>query len=167
MGVSRREAIVGIVLAWTFAPSAARALLPAKQPEILKLDVADVGGFDPIVRRDTEGRISRHNLSMRTTDPVTERMIGTLEGIRRLTLAELSVRWESPSGPQSLTMCDAYLLEFSYVSLFQQGRGLNFDEFAIAVESTHGSLRRSEAKQTLVADYQITPRGVQWKRYSA
>jgi hypothetical protein len=167
--LNRRKAIVGMALASIFAPTGARALLPAaSQPFILGLDVFDVGGFDPIVRRDADGNIARHNLVFRTRPEATQRGIALFDDITRVLLAELTLRWEPSAGPQSLTMYDARVLEYSYVALHEQGRGQNYDEFIVAVESTHGTLRRREAQQTLVADYRITAQGgVVWNRYTA
>lgn len=165
--LSRRKAIAGIALACTVAPDAARALLPGEVPPTIAWDVEDVGGFDPLVRKDADGRITRHNLSFRTAERETVRMLANLDDILRLTVPEFTVRWMTPSGPQVLTMFNAYLIEYSYVPLGQQGRGLPVTEYLLAVDSTHGTLRRNEATQTLVADYSITPRGVVWKRYTA
>lgn len=167
--LSRRKALIGISLAWVFAPTVARGLLPApSQPFIFALDVFDVGGFDPIVRRDAQGNIARHNLIFRTVPLATQREAAFMDDIVAVAVAELSVRWEPSAGPQSLTMFNARVLDFSFINLAQQGRGQNYDEFTVAVESTHGTLRRREAQQTLVADYRITPQGgVVWKRYSA
>jgi hypothetical protein len=165
---SRRQTLAGIALAPVFASGAARALLPAGAASVIAVDVEDVGGFDPIVRRNAEGVIVRHNLSFRMRDSETQRMVAHLEDMLRVTVAEFSVRWQTPSGPQSLRMFDAYLLQFNYVSLWQGGRGQPYDEFAVAIESTHGTLRRQEAQQTLVADYRVTANGdVLWNRYSA
>ena len=141
--------------------------MPGEAPPTVAWDVDDVGGFDPLVRKDTDGRITRHNLSFRTGERDTGRMLANLDNVMRVALPEITVRWVTPSGPQILTMFNAYVLEYTYVSLGQQGRGLPVTEYLLAVESTHGTLRRNEATQTLVADYSITPRGVVWKRYTA
>lgn len=163
---SRRQ-MSAMGLAWALAPAAARAVLPNGAASTLSFNVADVGGFDPIVRRNADGGVARPNLGLRIDDSETQRFIGPLEDMRRITVAEFSVRWETPSGPQSLRMFDAFLLSFTYVSLFQGGRGQPFDEFAVAIESTHGSLRRQEAQQTLVADYRVISSGVVvWNRYN-
>jgi hypothetical protein len=156
-----------MALACAFAPAAARAALPNGAASVIAFEVNDVGGFDPIVRRTADGGIARHNLSVRMNDSESQRFIGALEDMRRVTIAEFALRWETPSGPQSLRMFDAFLLQFSYVALWQGGRGQPFDEFAIAIESTHGSLRRQEAQQVLVADYRVTNNGgVVWSRYN-
>ena len=163
---SRRQ-LSAMALAWTFAPAAARAALPNGAQSVITFDVNDVGGFDPIVRRNAAGGIARHNLAIRVSDSESLRFVGFLEDMLRVTIAEFTVRWETPSGPQSLRMFDALMLQFTYVSLWQGGRGQPYDEFAIAIESTHGSLRRQEAQQTLVADYRVTSSGgVIWNRYN-
>jgi hypothetical protein len=163
---SRRQ-VSAMGLAWALAPAAARAALPNGAASVLAFDVADVGGFDPIVRRNADGSIARHNLGLRVGESDTQRFVGMLEDMVRVTVAEFTVRWETPSGPQTLRMFDAFLLSFTYVSLWQGGRGQPFDEFAIAIESTHGSLRRQEAQQILVADYRVTTSGgVIWNRYN-
>ncbi|MBM3507201.1 MAG: hypothetical protein FJX64_05670 [Alphaproteobacteria bacterium] len=146
------------------APAAARAVLPAGPASVINLDVDDVGGFDPIVRRNAGGGVARHNLSFRTTQRDAERIRSLLTDMRNQTVAEFGLRWATPSGPQTLRMFNAYLLQFTYVDLWEGGRGRPYEEFAVAIESTHGSLRRSEAQQTLVADYKVTPRGVEWIR---
>jgi hypothetical protein len=163
---SRRQ-MSAMALAWGFAPAAARAALPAGGASVIAFDVNDVGGFDPIVRLNADGTIARHNLAVRIRDSEEQRLIGTLEDMRRVSIAEFFLRWDTPLGPQSLRMFDAFLLQFTYVSLWQGGRGQPFDEFAIAIESTHGTLRRQEAQQTLVADYRVTNNGgVIWNRYN-
>lgn len=164
---SRRDVFLGIGLT-TLVPGMARAVLPTGAPERYALDVFDVGGFDPVVRRDADGRITRHNLVFRTLALETPRTSRLLDDVSGSMLGELAFRWETGMGPQSLVMFSARLADWRYVALAQQGRGQNYDEFLIAVESTHGSLRRREAQQTLVADYRITPSGgVLWNRYTA
>lgn len=164
---SRRDAFLGIGLT-ILVPGVARAVLPIGAPERYTLDVFDVGGFDPIVRRDAEGRITRHNLVFRTLAHDTPRTTRLLDDISGSVLGDLTFRWETGMGPQSLVMFSAKVVDWQYVALAQQGRGQNYDEFLIAVESTHGTLRRREAQQTLVADYRITPSGgVLWNRYTA
>ena len=164
---SRRDAMLGVGLT-ILVPGTARAVLPLGAPERYSLNVFDVGGFEPIVRRDADGRITRHNLVFRTLAFDTPRTSKLLDEFLGSVLGELSFRWEPSAGPQSLTMFGAKTVDWQYVALAQQGRGQNYDEFLIAVESTHGTLRRREAQATLVADYRITPNvGVLWNRYTA
>ena len=82
-------------------------------------------------------------------------------------VGEFSLSWVPSAGLRSLMMYDARLINYESVRLAQQGRGQNYDEFSVAMESTHGSLRLMEALQTQVADYRVTATGVEWKRYTA
>lgn len=158
-----------MALACTAAPLAARAALaPANMPAKLLLEVLDVGGFDPLIRRDSTGKITRRNLSFRTAEIATERTVGQLELVEGAILAELTLTWLPKAGLRSLTMYNARVIDSESIRLAQQGRGQDYDEFIAAVESTHGSLRLVDAQQTQVADYRITERGVvEWKRYTA
>jgi hypothetical protein len=141
--------------------------LPAGAPQAFTLNVFDVGGFDPIVRRDADGRIVRHNLVFRTLPLDTPRTGNLLDDFLGSMLGELTFRWEPPAGAQSLSMYGAKLADWNYVALAQQGRGQNYDEFLVAIDSTRGTLRRREAQQTLVAEYRVTQNGgVIWNRYT-
>jgi hypothetical protein len=164
--LGRRDAMLGGALT-LLIPGLARGVLPGGAQQNFTLDVFDVGGFDPIVRRDADGRIVRHNLVFRTLPLDTPRTGNLLDDFLGSMLGELTFRWEPAAGSQSLSMYGAKLADWNYVALAQQGRGQNYDEFLVAVDSTRGTLRRREAQQTLVADYRVTQNGgVIWNRYT-
>ncbi len=164
---SRRDVFLGIGLT-ILVPGVARAVLPIGAPERYTLDVFDMAAFDPNLRRDAEGRVVRNNLAFRMLALDTPRAIRLLDEISGSVLGDLTFLWETGRGPQSLVMFSAKVVAWQYVALAQQGRGQNYDEFVVGAESTHGTLRRREAEQTLVADYRITPNGgVLWNRYTA
>ena len=76
----------------------------------------------------------------------------------------LRLHAQTRQGSESLTMVNAEVLLHECLALSQQGRGQNYDEFGLVVESTHGTWRRTDTRQTLTAEYRVTPQGVLWDR---
>lgn len=164
MVISRRQALVGLVAGLVVLPSVSFAARRQETHTAARLEVADLLSFDPMVRRDLNGE-THFNLAFRTEPRHTGRVMELLDEIIAQSVAEFDIIWTRGAEGQSLTMFNATVRLHECAYLSQQGRGQNYDEFGVVVESTHGSLRRPAVSAAVgVSDYRVTPSGVQWER---
>lgn len=162
--ISRRQALIGLAAGLVVVPSVSFAARRQESPTVARLEVADLVTFDPIVRKDPNGD-TRFNLAFRTGAMQTGRVFELLDEIKAQSVAELNIIWARGVDAQSLTMFNATVLLHECAYLSHEGKGRDYDEFGVVVESTHGSLRRAGVSTAQnVSDYRITPSGVHWER---
>jgi hypothetical protein len=162
--ISRRHVIAGLAFGFAF-PVAAHARVTALKPATFTLEVLDVVGFDPVIRRAPSEGAAAFNLAFRTDPQASARLASQLEEMQGQVLAQFAVHWTTAAGVQSLVINDAYVAAQECAYLSQQNRGQKYDEFGLVVESTHGLWRRADGAEVVSAEYWVTPQGVRWERH--